>query len=119
MSNEVQENNIYRMLPDDEICRVINREIVSKERPPKSMVLTWGKVCREYHLAIVLTEEAAEDSAAPATRCVTVGCIGECEYDALNKLFVAERKLLLRLKKDFPMLRCKLSTYKYLHTKMK
>ena len=114
MSNTVQDNSICRILPDDEIYRAVDREIRSMERPFKSMVLTWEKVRGEYHLEIVLTEEAAEDSVAPARRCVTVGRVGECEYDALNKLLVAGRRLFLRLKKDFPMLRCKLSIYRFL-----
>jgi hypothetical protein len=115
----VQNDNICRILPDDEICRAIDREISSMERPLKSMVLTWKKVRREYRLEIILTEEVVEGLAVPETRCVTVGCVGEREYDARNKLVVAGRRLYFRLRKDFPMLQRKLNTYKYLRAKMR
>lgn len=116
MSDTVQDNSICHILPDDEIRQIVKREISSMKCPLTSMVLTWKKARTEYLLEIVLTEEAAKDSVAPTTRCVALGWVGECEYDALNKLFVAGRRLFLRLKKDFPMLRCKLSKYKYLRT---
>ena len=114
MSDTVQDNIICHILPGEESCRAIEQELADMERPLKSMVLTWQKVRREYRLEIILTEDVAEGSAVPEMRCVTVGSIGECEYDALNKLFLAGRRTFPRLKKKFPMMRCKLSIYRFL-----
>lgn len=98
INSAVQTDNICRILPDDEIRLLVEREIGNMERPLKSIVLTWGKVRTEYRLEIILTEEGAEGLVVPETRRVTVGCVGECEYDAVNKLFVAGRRLFLRLR---------------------
>ena len=114
MSDTVQDNTICHILPDEEIRRAIEKELADMERPLKSMVLTWQKVRREYRLEIILTEEETEGSAVPEVRCVTVGSIGECEYDALNKLFLVGRRAFFRLKKEFPTMRCKLSIYRFL-----
>lgn len=119
MSKIIQDTYICRILPDDEIRQIVDREIASMESPLKSMVLTWKKVRTEYRLEIILTEEVVEGFAVPETRCVTVACIGECEYDARNKLVMAGRRLYFRLRNDFPMLQRRLSTYKYLSTKTK
>ena len=114
-----QADNLCRILSDDEIRLIVEREISSVKHPLKSMVLTWEKVQREYLLEIILTEEVAEGSATPEARCITIGCIGECEYNAPNRLLMAGRRVYFRLRKDFPMLRRRLSISRYIRAKMR
>ena len=106
-------DKLCTILPDDEICRIVEREIGSMEYPLKSMLLTWEKGQREYLLEIVLTEKGAEKLSMPRTRRVTVGSISEQEQDALRQIFIEGRRLYFQLRKDFPMLRCRLTIYKF------
>lgn len=108
-----QIDKICHILPDDEIRWIVERKIAEMKSPLKSMILTWEKERAGYRLKIILTEEVAEESAVPETRCVNIGYIDKWEYDALNSLIFAGRRLFFRLRKDFPMLRRKLSTYRF------
>ena len=111
-----QTDKLCKILTDDEIRRIVEREITRMVGPLKSMVLTWEKSRTEYRLEIILTEEKTGGFAVPEERCVTIGCIGAHEYNALSELLTAGRRLYFRLKKDFPVLQRRLSTYKFLHT---
>lgn len=114
INNVVQVDNLCRILPDDEIRRAVDREVSSMVHPVKSMVLTWEKLRTEYVLEIVLSADTAEGQETTGTRRIAVGCVSEREYDALNKLVMAGRRLYFRLRGDYPKLRRRLSTYRYL-----
>lgn len=116
INNAVQADNLCRILPDDVIHLFVEREICTMERPLESMVLTWEKDQTEYCLKIILTEAIAEEMVVPETRSVTIGYIDEREYGALNTLLMAGRRVYFRLRKDYPMLRRRLSAYRFLRT---
>lgn len=114
MNDTVDVKAVCQLLSDDEIRARVDRELLRMTRPVKSMVLTWTKNRTEYMLEIVLTGETADVPRPPERRSVEVGRVGNIEYNALNKLSMEGRRLYFRLRKDFPMLRRKLSAYKYL-----
>jgi len=114
MTESAHAKNACRLLADEEICSLVDREILAMSQPVKSMVLTWTKTQTDYVLEIVLTGETADVPGTPERRSVEVGRVGNIEYNALNKLSMEGRRLYFRLRKDFPMLRRKLSAYKYL-----
>lgn len=105
--------NACRLLVDEEIRSHVDRDIHAMSRPVKNMVLTWTKTQTDYVLETVLTEEASDVPGVPERRSVKVGRVSNIECDALNKLSMAGRRLYFRLREDFPMLRRKLSAYKY------
>lgn len=121
MTEYIREICVLEIMSDDQIQQSIKEELQKMESPIGSMVLTWEKTRTEYFLEIIMRGDAkvvcrCSEAGDTADYHLVVGKISAYEYDAVNKLFVAGRRLFFRLKKDFPMLRCKLSTYKYLRT---
>lgn len=114
MTESAHAKNVCRILPDEEICLLVDREILTMSQPVKSMVLTWTKTQTDYVLEIVLTGETPDVPGAPERRSVEVGRVDNIECNALNKLSLEGRRLYFRLRKEFPMLQRKLSAYKYL-----
>ena len=113
MIDSTFEKTACQLLADDEICRRLKGELLQMEHPIKSMELTWEKQRREYVLEIILTGDGSTTQENPERRNVPVGRIAEGEYNALNQLVMAARRLHIRLKGEFPLLRRRLSTYRY------
>ena len=114
MTDYIRENRALEIMPDDQIRQRIREQLQQMGSTVESMVLTWTKTQTDYVLEIVLTGETADVPGTPERRSVEVGRVGNIEYNALNKLSMEGRRLHFRLRKDFPMLRRKLSAYKYL-----
>lgn len=119
MTDYIRENRVLEIMPDDQIRQWIREQLQQMGNAVETMVLTWGKTRTEYVLEIVLTGERRN---APeclgigqkTSHHLKIGHVNACEYDALNKLSMEGRRLYFRLRKEFPMLRRKLSVYKYL-----
>lgn len=104
MRDFIRETRTIELLPDEQIRQGIREQLQGLDSPPESMMLIWRKEKMEYLLEIVLEG---------TTQQLTVGRIGVFEYDALNRLAIAGRRLYFRLRKEFPTLQRKLSRYQY------
>ena len=113
MNDTVDVKAVCQLLSDDEIRARVDRELLRMTRPVKSMALTWTKNRTEYVLEIVLSGETADFPEVPERRSVEVGRVGSMEHDALNTLVMTGRRLYFRLRGNYPLLRRKLSTYRY------
>ena len=122
MTDYIRENCVLEIMPDDQIQQEIKEQMQKMEGPIDSMVLTWEKTRTEYVLEIVLIGEAKDgcgysEAGEKTNYRLRIGQINVNEFDALSRLSVVGRRLYFRLRDEFPMLRLKLSTYKYFRTK--
>ena len=107
MTNFVRETRNLEIVPDEQIRRMLIEQIEGLGCNPESMVLVWRKEKQMYLLEILLAVNSGEK------RRLAVGYVYSYEYDALNRLATAGRKLYFRLRKEFPILQRKLSIYQY------
>jgi len=117
-----RKNGVFDIMADGQIRQNIREQMQRMESSIESMVLTWAKTEAEYVLEIILIGEAKDDcgyseAGEMMNYHLRIGQINVHEFDALNRLSMAGRSLYFRLRKEFPMLQRKLSTYKYLRAK--
>lgn len=104
MADFIRETRAIELMSDEQIRQGIQERLQGLDSQPESMLLTWRREQMEYLLEIVIEG---------TTQQLTVGRIGVFEYDALNRLAIAGRRLYFRLRKEFPTLQRKLSRYQY------
>lgn len=105
-------------MPDDQIQQSIWEQLQNMATPIESMVLNWNKNSTEYVFEIVFVGKMKGVSECQATdekaRCyLEIGYANSCDYNALNRLIMAGRRLYFRFREDSPMLQRDLSKYKY------
>lgn len=113
-----QKISAMEIMTDDQIRQNIMAQLQRMERPIGSLVLTWEQVSTEYVLEIVLLGEKRDicgcsEAGEKINYRLRIGQINIHAFDAFNKLSLTGRRLYFRLRKDFPMLKRKLSVYKY------